>query len=66
MYQGIKSMSSTSISYVIKVERLICHGCEAYLAFVTTSTENKLELSKIPVVQDFSDLFLKELSNYRL
>ena len=35
---------------VMKVEKLIRDGCEAYLAFVTTDEGSKRELSEVPVV----------------
>ena len=37
------------------------HGCEAYLAFVTTGVESKADFSDILVVWDFLDVFLEEL-----
>ena len=43
-------MTSTTMISVIKVEKLRHHGCEAYLAFVTTGKENKVELKDILVV----------------
>ena len=54
-------MSSTPIISVMKVEKLVRHGCEVYLAFVMTGAESKAKLSNIQVVWDFQDAFLKEL-----
>ncbi|XP_052197372.1 uncharacterized protein LOC127804538 [Diospyros lotus] len=44
----------------MKAKKLVRHGCEAYLAFVTTSKKNKMEISEISVVRDFPDVFLNE------
>lgn len=60
-YRGVKPVSSTSMISLMKAERLVRHGCEAYLAFVTTSTGNKVRLSEIPIVCEFPDVFPEEL-----
>ena len=46
---------------IMKAEKLVCHGCEAYLAFVTTGAKSKGKLSDISVVWDFPDVFPEEL-----
>ena len=61
MYRGIKLMGLTPMILVIKMERLIRHGCEAYLIFVTINMENKVKLYEILVVWDFSYVFPNEL-----
>ena len=43
-------MPTIPMILVIKVEKLIRDGCEAYLAFVTTDEGSKRELSEVPVV----------------
>ncbi|XP_052181900.1 uncharacterized protein LOC127794693 [Diospyros lotus] len=62
VYRGIKPMSSTPLISVMKAEKLMRHGCEAYLALVTTGKEDKVELPDIPVVYEFPDVFPEELS----
>ena len=54
-------MSSTLMILVMKAEKLMRHGCEAYLAFMTTGKENITELSDIPVVREFPNVFPDEL-----
>ena len=54
-------MATIPMISVMKVEKLIRNGCEAYLAFVTTDKGSKRELSEVPVVQDFQEVFLDEL-----
>ena len=53
-------MSSTPTISVMKPEKLMRHGCEAYLDFVTTGKENNTELLDIPVVREFPDVFPDE------
>ena len=54
-------MRSTPMISAIKAEKLMWHGCEAYLAFVTTGKENNTKLPGIPVVREFPDVFPDEL-----
>ena len=54
-------MSSTPMISVMKAKKLMRHRCEAYLAFITTGKENNTELSDIPVVREFPDVFPNEL-----
>lgn len=54
-------MSSTPMISIMKTEKLVRHGCEAYLAFMATNKENKAELLDILVVQEFFDVFPKKL-----
>ncbi|XP_052197351.1 uncharacterized protein LOC127804519 [Diospyros lotus] len=61
VYRGIKPMSSTPLISVMKAEKLMRHGCEAYLALVTTGKEDKVELLDIPMVCEFPDVFPEEL-----
>ena len=54
-------MATIPMISIMKVEKLIRDGCEAYLAFVTTDEGSKMELSKVPVVQYFQEVFPDEL-----
>ncbi|XP_052181975.1 uncharacterized protein LOC127794769 [Diospyros lotus] len=60
-YRGIKPRSVTPMISVMKAKKLMRHGCEAYLAFVTMGKENDTELSDILVVREFPDVFPDEL-----
>ena len=46
---------------VMKVEKLMRDRYEAYLVFVTTDEGSKRELSEVPIVQDFQEIFPNEL-----
>jgi hypothetical protein len=41
--------------------KLLRKGCIAYLAYVVDLEKKEIELDKIPVVREFSDVFPKEL-----
>ena len=46
---------------IMKAEKLVRHGCEAFLASMTTGVDSKAKLLDIYVVQDFPDVLLEEL-----
>ena len=54
-------MSTIPMISVMKVEKLMREGCEAYLAFVTIDEGSKRKLSKVPVVHEFQEVFPDEL-----
>ena len=46
----------------MKAQRLLDRGCTGYLASVVDeSIEHKLKLEDMPIVQDFLDVFPKDL-----
>ena len=54
-------MATIPMISVMKVEKLIRDGCEAYLAYVTIDEGSKTKLSEVPVVGDFQDVSPNEL-----
>ena len=61
-YQGERDSILRGYVSAIRVEKMICHGCEAYLAFVSSDSQNsELKIQVIPVIIDFSDVFSDEL-----
>ena len=61
MYRGIKLVSAVPMISVMKAEKLVRHGCEAYLAYVAMNEDHKIGLSEIPVIYEFPDVFPDEL-----
>ena len=55
-------MSAVPMISVKKVEKLVRHGCESYLAYVAMSEDHKIGLLEIPIVCEFPDVFPDELS----
>ena len=54
-------MATILMISMIKVEKLMCDGCKAYLAFVTTDEGSKRKLSEVAVVFEFQEVFLDDL-----
>ena len=50
IYRGVKPMAMIPMISMMKVEKLIRDGCEAYLAFVTTDEGSKRKLYDVPVI----------------
>ena len=45
----------------LKAKRLLPKGCEAYLAHVVDTSTLKVTLRSVPIVQEFSNMFPKDL-----
>ena len=45
----------------MKAEKLLEKGCQGYLAYVMNSEAEPIDVQKIPMVREFSDVFPKEL-----
>jgi len=60
-FVGNKGGPSTPLITSIEVERLLKEGCQGYLAMVKDIIIEEPNLEDITVVQDFADVFLKEL-----
>lgn len=50
-------MVSTLMISMMKIKKLMRHGCEAYLVFVSVAIGEKNELSELPIVQVFPMFF---------
>ena len=61
VYRGIKPMSLIPMVLIMKAERLVRHGYETYIAFMTTEGNGKAKLSELPIVCEFPDMFPDEL-----
>ncbi|CAN1777094.1 Transposon Ty3-G Gag-Pol polyprotein [Linum perenne] len=53
LFKGIRKPIPGSLIYAVKAFSLIQEGCEAYLAYVTEASENKLE--DVQVVKEFPE-----------
>ena len=52
---------SKCVILALEAKRLLHKGCEAYLAHVINISTSKMTLENVPIVQEFSDVFLKDL-----
>jgi len=58
-FQGIRTTSGSLVISAIQAERMLGKGCEAYLATITTKEVGaSAELKDIPIVNEFSDVFV--------
>ena len=46
----------------LKAQRLLLKGCESYLAHVIDTSVIEVKLENVPVVCEFPDVFLEDLS----
>ena len=59
---GIQSGAVSNVISAMQARRLMRKGCEAFLALVLDSKRGQVDVEKIPVVKEFSDVFPEELS----
>lgn len=60
-FVGTKKQTSPHIISAIRANRLLSQGCQGFLAYGTGSLEVKKELTKIPVVCDYQDVFPEDI-----
>ncbi|KAA3461632.1 DNA/RNA polymerases superfamily protein [Gossypium australe] len=60
----VRTSGSTRIISSVQANKLLNQDCEPFLAYVINSNTVDNQLSKIWIVCEFSDVFLKELSGY--
>ena len=46
----------------LEAKKLLHKGCEAYLAHVVDKSTLKVALDSVPIVREFQDMFLEDLS----
>ena len=59
--QGIRSSVMSNVILAMQVRRFIRKGYEAFLALILDSKRGQVDVETIPVVREFSDVFLEEL-----
>ena len=59
--QGIGSSAMSIVISAMLARRFMRKGCETFLALILDSKRGQVDVEKIPIVREFSDLFLKEL-----
>ncbi|KAL0544248.1 hypothetical protein IC582_019361 [Cucumis melo] len=61
--RGMRKVVSRSLISVLKVEKLLRKGCTAFLAHIVVMQREKLKPEDVPVVKEFLDVFLDDLSD---
>ena len=59
--QGIRSSVMSNVISSMQARRFIRKGYEAFLALILDSKRGLVDVEKIPVVREFSDVFPEEL-----
>jgi hypothetical protein len=61
IFRGKKNVILNCIILVMTARKMVKKGCEAYIAYVFDSKEKTGELTNIPIVKEFTDVFPDEL-----
>jgi hypothetical protein len=61
IFRGEKNVIPNCIISVMTARKMVKKGCEVYLAYVFNSKEKTGELTNIPIVREFTDVFPDEL-----
>ena len=59
-FEGDRRVLSTCVISTVEAKRLLHKSCEAYLAHVIDTSTPKVTLESVPIVREFSDVFLED------
>ena len=65
-FEGDRRILPACVISALEVKRLLHKGCEAYLAHVVNKSTLEVDLDSVPVVQEFSNIFPKDLPSFPL
>ena len=60
-FEGDHKVLPTCLISTLKAKRLLHKSCEAYLANVIDTSTPEVTLKSMPIVREFSDVFLEDL-----
>ena len=60
-FEGDRRILPMCVISAIEAKRLLCKGCETYLAHVIDKSTPEVTLDNVPIVQEFSDVFPEDL-----
>ena len=60
-FVGDRRILLTCVILALKAKELLHKGCEAYLAHVVDKSTSEMTLRSVPIVREFSDVFLEDL-----
>ncbi|KAF5472247.1 hypothetical protein F2P56_008983 [Juglans regia] len=61
-FAGLKVRLHPPIISAVQVGKLLHDGCQGFLACVVEAPKEELKLEQIPVVSDYQEIFLEDLS----
>ena len=65
-FEGDRRILSACVISALEVKRLLYKGCEAYLAHVVNKSTLEVDLDSVLVVQEFLNIFPKDLPSFPL
>ena len=65
-FEGDRRILLTCVISTIVAKKLLCKGCEVYLAHIVAKSTLEITLDNVLVVQEFPDVFLEDLLGLRL
>ena len=61
-FSGIRRELSSSMISTMTAERMLCKGCQGYLAYVVETGKEGTLVDEIPVVREFPDVFPDDIA----
>ena len=61
-FRGIRRELSSNIISAMAAQRMLCKGCQGYLAYVVETEKEGILVDEIPVVREFPDVFLDDIA----
>ena len=61
-FRGIRRELSSSMISALAAQRMLCKGCQGYLAYVVETGEEGTLVDEIPVVKEFPDVFSDDIA----
>ena len=61
IFCGERKILSTSLISVMQANKMLRKACQGYLVYATESANSEMQLAKVPVVNEFYDVFPEDL-----
>ena len=61
IFCGVRKILSTSLISIIQANKMLRKACQGYLVYVIESANNEMQFAEVPVVNEFFDVFPKDL-----
>ena len=61
IFCGERKILSTSLISVMQANKMLCKACQGYLVYAIESANSEMQLEKVPVVNEFFDVFPEDL-----
>ena len=61
IFYGERKLLSTSLISIIQANKMLRKACQGYLVYAIESANSEMQLAKVPVVNEFFDVFPEDL-----